>query len=355
MCIVFLYFCDKPNADGYRLVIASNRDEFYFRPTASAKFWDKNPNIIAGMDLEPGKEGGTWLGVSKDGKFGAITNYRQAPKFIKPNAVGRGDLVADFLQGDVAVREYLQSVSRKADKYNGFNLLLGKLSMTSASKVGWYCNIEEKDIKMLNPGIHVLSNKVLNCSWPKMVYGRQRFSGILDESRTKQELIDKLMELLRVRQRSFSCGDDKSFISSQDEECNENYMNYVNACQSIFVDFKEKRYGTRTNTVILVDASGHATYVECTMEDEATDPDKAEWELSTYEFDIQDTDHLTQAGTEKLQLNGSANNSNDKFVERTCEHEKRAKKRSLINSTSPQEEPAKKVTSVMEKSNDFFL
>lgn len=157
--------------------------------------------FCAGMDLEPGKEGGTWLGVSKDGKFGAITNYRQAPKFIKPNAVGRGDLVADFLQGDVAVREYLQSVSRKADKYNGFNLLLGKLSMTSASKVGWYCNIEEKDIKMLNPGIHVLSNKVLNCSWPKMVYGRQRFSGILDESCTKQELIDKLMELLRVRQR----------------------------------------------------------------------------------------------------------------------------------------------------------
>jgi len=48
MCILFLYFCDKPNPDGYRLIMASNRDEFYFRPTADASFWAKNPNILAG-------------------------------------------------------------------------------------------------------------------------------------------------------------------------------------------------------------------------------------------------------------------------------------------------------------------
>lgn len=153
------------------------------------------------MDLEPGKEGGTWLGVSKDGKFAAITNYRQAAKFTDPNALGRGHLVPDFLQGDGNVRDYLQKVSRKADMYNGFNLLVGKLSLTGDSKVGWYCNIEQKDIKMLSPGIHVLSNKVLNCSWPKMVYGREKFAEILNETCTKQELIDKLMGLLRVRKR----------------------------------------------------------------------------------------------------------------------------------------------------------
>ena len=44
----------------------------------------------------------------------------------------------------------------------------------------------------------------------------------------------------------------------------------------------------RTNTVVLVDATGHATYVERTLEDDATDPDEAEWRLSTHEFDIQD-------------------------------------------------------------------
>ncbi|KAJ7375240.1 hypothetical protein OS493_001985 [Desmophyllum pertusum] len=76
MCIVFLYFCDKPSPDdpaGYRLIIASNRDEFYFRPTATARFWEKNPNLIAGMDLKP--EGGwSMLGMTTDGKF--ATRYK---------------------------------------------------------------------------------------------------------------------------------------------------------------------------------------------------------------------------------------------------------------------------------------
>ena len=49
MCIVFLYLCREPNPDRYHLIIASNRDEFYFRPTASAKFWKEYPNIIAGI------------------------------------------------------------------------------------------------------------------------------------------------------------------------------------------------------------------------------------------------------------------------------------------------------------------
>ena len=158
----------------------------------------------SGMDLEPGREGGTWFGVNKDGKFAAITNYRQAPELNNPDAKGRGHLVPDFLEGDGNVRDYLENVSSKADRYNGFNLLVGKLSQTGNSKVGWYCNIEEKVVKMLKPGIHVLSNKVLNCSWPKMVYGRERFAGILDETCTKQELIDKLIGLLNVRDRLVS-------------------------------------------------------------------------------------------------------------------------------------------------------
>ena len=31
--------------------MASNRDEFYFRPTADANFWKKNPNILAGKTI----------------------------------------------------------------------------------------------------------------------------------------------------------------------------------------------------------------------------------------------------------------------------------------------------------------
>ena len=153
------------------------------------------------MDLQPGREGGTWLGVTKDGKFAAITFYRQAKKFVRPNAIGRGHLASDFLNGDGDVESYLETVSNQSEKYNGFNLLVGKLSQTGETKVGWYCNIEEKQVTMLKPGIHVLSNRVLNNSWPKMAYGRERFAGILKGCSTKQELIDNLIGLLNLRKR----------------------------------------------------------------------------------------------------------------------------------------------------------
>jgi len=156
------------------------------------------------MDLAQGKEGGTWLGMTTSGKFAGITFYRQAPKFIDRNAIGRGHLVPGFLKGDDNVESYLESVSSQSDKYNGFNLLVGNVLQTGETKVGWYCNIEEKQVTLLKPGIHVLSNGVLNCSWPKMAYGRERFAEILEETSTKQELVDKLMSLLNVRQRLVS-------------------------------------------------------------------------------------------------------------------------------------------------------
>ena len=156
------------------------------------------------MDLAHGKEGGTWLGITTSGKFAAITFYSQAPKFTDPKARGRGHLVPDFLKGDDDVESYLESVSSQSDKYNGFNLLVGNLLQTGETKVGWYCNIEEKQVTLLKPGVHVLSNKVLNCSWPKMAYGRKRFAEILEETSTKQKLVDKLMGLLNVRQRLVS-------------------------------------------------------------------------------------------------------------------------------------------------------
>ena len=156
------------------------------------------------MDLEPGKEGGTWLGVTKDGKFAALTNYRQAPQFLNSNAMGRGYLVPNFLKGNDCVREYLQRISDEADNYNGFNLLVGQLSLHGKTEMGYYGNVEERVINMLSPGIHVLSNNTLNCSWPKMVYGRQRFAEILDENCSKQDLIDKLIELLCARERLVS-------------------------------------------------------------------------------------------------------------------------------------------------------
>lgn len=96
-----------------------------------------------------------------------------------------------------------------------------------------------------------------------------------------------------------------------------------------------------------MDAKGHATYVESTMEDNATDPDQAKWGLGTYEFDIQDTDVCTAetAAKENVQLNGSVEKCKDHdSTEGKCGHKKQPKKRSLIKGTSSPEEPASKVS-----------
>ena len=157
--------------------------------------------ISLGMDMKQGREGGTWLGISKKGKFAAVTTYRQAPKFLNPNAKGKGHLVTDFLTGETSVTDYLECISSVGDKYNGFNLLVGDLQEDSKSAVGWYCNVENKEVRRLTPGTYALSNRVLDCSWPKMVYGKERFTEILKEGRPKQELIDELLLLLNNRQR----------------------------------------------------------------------------------------------------------------------------------------------------------
>ncbi|KPP64797.1 hypothetical protein Z043_116824 [Scleropages formosus] len=76
---------------------------------------------LTGLDLEEGKEGGSWLGISKRGKLAALTNYLDA----KPSAdaQGRGFLVSNFLTDNVDSYSYLKKVSTEGHLYNGFNLI----------------------------------------------------------------------------------------------------------------------------------------------------------------------------------------------------------------------------------------
>jgi hypothetical protein len=51
MCLVLIALDSHPD---YPLIVAANRDEFYDRPTAPARFWDDAPAILAGRDLKAG-------------------------------------------------------------------------------------------------------------------------------------------------------------------------------------------------------------------------------------------------------------------------------------------------------------
>ena len=66
-----MYISDNPEKDKYKLILIMNRDEYFKRPTAKLD-WDED--ILAGRDLEPGKEGGTWLAINRKGHIGLLTN-----------------------------------------------------------------------------------------------------------------------------------------------------------------------------------------------------------------------------------------------------------------------------------------
>jgi uncharacterized protein with NRDE domain len=176
MCLIL--FSYQPNSDK-RLWLAANRDEFHQRPTMPARIWPQQPTIIGGQDLQAG---GTWLGITKQGRFAAITNYR------KPNSpegrVSRGALCADFLASDLSCLDYLSAIQQHKDHYSGFNLLLD-----DGVDFYYYSNVQNQITKLV-AGHYGLSNAFLNTPWPKTIGGIK----ILKEAHSNHDLVKLLTD-----------------------------------------------------------------------------------------------------------------------------------------------------------------
>lgn len=108
MCLLVIAWRTHPR---YRLVVAANRDEFHDRPTASLAWWNDDPRILAGRDL---RAGGTWLGVTRAGRIGIITNFRDLESPPAPDAPSRGGLVPRFLAERGATSAFLEGLDRKS-------------------------------------------------------------------------------------------------------------------------------------------------------------------------------------------------------------------------------------------------
>ena len=167
MCLIAFAWRSHPR---YRLVLAANRDEYFGRPAARAGFWDDHPNVLAGRDLEAG---GTWLGITLDGRFAALTNYRN-PADKKTGAPSRGALVADFLTGKTSSQEYVQLVEERAADYNGFSVLVGDVA-----SMFFFSNRGERAARVA-PGVHGLSNHLLDTPWPKVERAKAGLAALLD-------------------------------------------------------------------------------------------------------------------------------------------------------------------------------
>lgn len=247
MCLVFVGWRAHPR---YPLVVAANRDEYHARPTAPAAPWDKSGTggpaggggagagaaegrILAGRDLVAG---GTWLGVTADGRFAALTNVGGSTP-PGPGAPSRGRLPVDFLRGSFGAREYAREVSRVAERYSGFNLLL-------ADRDGIHCvtNRGTERLTELAPGCHGLGNDRLNAMEPKVTDGVAEFSRRL----VGELATDELFALL---------ADDEPAAEADPRGTD---LDRVRSARFIRGDV----YGTRSSTVLSVQRGGTIAFEE---------------------------------------------------------------------------------------------
>ena len=221
MCLIL--FSLNPN-DQFNLVLAANRDEQYGRPSSAADFWDDHPNVLAGRDLSAG---GTWLGVTRNGRFAAVTNFREDPPYpIPPKS--RGELTANFLIGNDSPHRYLNQVTQFGDEYRGFNLVVGDGNE--------YCYLSNREgiVRHLTSGCYGLSNQLLDCDWPKVIQGRNRLSTLAAEQMNSKNLYPLILD----------DGDERAFSQS-------------------FI--RSERYGTTASTVLSFSQSGNVTFEERTF------------------------------------------------------------------------------------------
>ena len=141
--------------EDYKLIFATNRDEFYNRPSEQAEFWKEHPDLLAGKDLQAG---GTWMGITRQGRFAAITNFRDL-KNHRTDAPSRGKLTLDFLINDSSPEEYYNRLKPTLNDFNGFNLLLGSVDEL------YYFSNKTEELQKLESGIHGISNAVLDTPW----------------------------------------------------------------------------------------------------------------------------------------------------------------------------------------------
>ncbi len=262
MCLILIANQCHPD---YPLIIAANRDEFYRRPSLPADFRKDRPDILSGLDQQAG---GTWLGVTSGGRIAALTNYRD-PERIDPAAPSRGALVHDYLVKTLSPDHYLREIQSRGQRYNPFNLLVGTLAPDNNMALFYHASTENS-ISRLPPGVHGLSNHLLNTPWPKVEKGKAAIEVLLREGDSLDP--EHLFQIM---------GDDTTPPDDQlpDTGVGLEWERYL-APMFIRTDV----YGTRNTTIILKDAQNTVWFAERTFDPD--DNNQLQAVTRTFEFRI---------------------------------------------------------------------
>lgn len=232
-----LFLLSLKQVSQYPVIITANRDESYDRPSHSAKFWKDAPEVLGGRDLQ---SHGTWLGITRTGRFAALTNFRE-PELNQPGKPSRGHLVRNFLLANDLPENYLNKLKRDPQQYNGYSLIVGQ-----GNDFFYYSN-REQNIIALNQGLYGLSNHLLNTPWPKVERGKKRLKKLL--SHNHKISTQTLFEMLADQgspQDLHRAGIETEWMQS-----------------SIFVS--SENYGTRCSTVLLIDDNHQVHFYERTF------------------------------------------------------------------------------------------
>lgn len=182
MCLIAFSF--TPGRERH-LLLAANRDEFHERPARSMSWWRWPQGPLAGRDE---RAGGTWLAVGPDGRWAAVTNFRD------PRSEGarrsRGELPSQFLAGDLAPEAFVRRVHDRRADYGPFNLLAGDRATL------WYGSSRASPA-VVAPGVHALSNGLLDEPWPKTRRVAKALGGLASAEAVDA---DRLFELMNDRE-----------------------------------------------------------------------------------------------------------------------------------------------------------
>ncbi len=220
------------------LIVAANRDEWRERPAKAAHWWPGRPELLAGRDLQAG---GTWMGVTRGGRFAAVTHFRD-PSDKRSTARSRGTLVTEFLLGDETPARFLSNLSARSTEYNAFNLILGD----GASL--FYFGSREGQPRAIEPGIHAISNHLLDEPWPKVVAAQVA----MDEALQERDPIGPLFDALSAE--SIPAYDDLPRTGMS--------LEWERRLAPALITGAD--YGTRASTVLVVSARGEVLFEERT-------------------------------------------------------------------------------------------
>lgn len=242
MCLVLLAIDKHPD---YSLVVAANRDEFHARPTSPAASWRDAPEVLAGRDLSAM---GTWLGVTRAGRFAAVTNLRVPGTPARP--LSRGDLVRTYLEGHLDARAHARDVIARAHLVGPFNLVVG--GVVGSTPELWVT--DGSTLTEVRAAVRGVSNasETSRASgatpWPKVARGEAALLAALEQ---RGELsTDALFEILRDR----TTAPDELLPDTGVGLAGERFLS------SAFL--VSPAYGTRCSTVVTFDRRGRVTFEE---------------------------------------------------------------------------------------------